>query len=188
MPAPTTTLRLRPALRSEIARLARRHRRSFSEVAQDLMEEALRLRTCPGIYFADEPNGREAKLAGTGLGVWEVIRDYLELGRTRRRFESSFRNSQRPKCRRASCTTGSIQKKSTMPSRKTASIRGRRSSPVSRLSRSGMKFYLDEDVRSPLRRRCGARRLMCRPRRRREIRTGRITLNWSMPRRRDDAS
>jgi uncharacterized protein (DUF433 family) len=39
------------------------------------MEEALRLRMCPGIYFEDEPSGREAKLAGTGLGVWEVIRD-----------------------------------------------------------------------------------------------------------------
>ncbi|MBI4572182.1 MAG: DUF433 domain-containing protein [candidate division NC10 bacterium] len=90
MPAPTTTLRLRPALRNEIARLARRHRRSFSEVAQDLMDEALRLRTCPGIYFADEPNGREAKLAGTGLGVWEVIRDYLELGQNQAALRKLF--------------------------------------------------------------------------------------------------
>ena len=90
MSGPTTTLRLRPALRSEIARLARRHRRSFSEVAQDLMDEALRLRTCPGIYFADEPDGREAKLAGTGLGVWEVIRDYLELGKNRAALRKLF--------------------------------------------------------------------------------------------------
>lgn len=34
------------------------------------------MRACPGIYFADEPAGREAKVAGTGLGVWEIIRDY----------------------------------------------------------------------------------------------------------------
>ncbi|HEY7676210.1 MAG TPA: hypothetical protein VIG69_03980, partial [Candidatus Methylomirabilis sp.] len=81
MPSPTTTLRLRPTLRSQIARLARRHRRSFSEVTQDLLEEALRLRACPGIYFADEPAGRVAKVMGTGLGVWEVTRDYLELDR-----------------------------------------------------------------------------------------------------------
>lgn len=33
------------------------------------------MRACPGIYFADEPTGREAKVGGTGLGVWEVIRD-----------------------------------------------------------------------------------------------------------------
>ncbi|MBN2497765.1 MAG: hypothetical protein JXR96_24435 [Deltaproteobacteria bacterium] len=67
------TLRFRRELRSEIDRLARRSRRSFSEVTQDLLEEALRMRKCPGIYFHDEPAGREAKIAGTGLGIWEVI-------------------------------------------------------------------------------------------------------------------
>jgi uncharacterized protein (DUF433 family) len=40
------------------------------------------MRTCPGIYFVDEPAGREAKAMGTGLGVWEVIRDYHDLGRS----------------------------------------------------------------------------------------------------------
>jgi hypothetical protein len=73
LPTPTRTLRLRPGLRAEIERIAKRVRRSFSEVAQDLMEEAVRMRECPGIYFAEEPAGRDAKLAGTGLGVWEVI-------------------------------------------------------------------------------------------------------------------
>jgi uncharacterized protein (DUF433 family) len=73
MPTPTRTLRLRPGLRAEIERIARRARKSFSEVAQDLMEEAVRMRECPGVYFADEPAGRDAKVAGTGLGVWEVI-------------------------------------------------------------------------------------------------------------------
>lgn len=76
MATPTKTIRLRPKLRAEIERIAGRTRRSFSEVAQNLLEEAVRTRTCPGIYFADEPAGRVAKVAGTGLGVWEVIRDY----------------------------------------------------------------------------------------------------------------
>jgi len=81
MATPTKTLRLRPRLRAEIERMARRMRRSFSEVTQDLIDEALRMRGCPGIYFADEPAGREAKVGGTGLGVWEVIRDYLAAGK-----------------------------------------------------------------------------------------------------------
>jgi uncharacterized protein (DUF433 family) len=34
------------------------------------------MRECPGVYFADEPSGRTVKVAGTGLGVWEVMRDY----------------------------------------------------------------------------------------------------------------
>lgn len=76
MPTPTKTLRLRSSLRAEIDRIAKRTRRSFAEVTQDLLDEALRMRECPGVYFADEPAGREAKVAGTGLGVWEVIRDY----------------------------------------------------------------------------------------------------------------
>lgn len=76
MATPTKTIRLRPTLRAEIERIARRTRRSFSEAAQILLEEAIRARDCPGIYFGDEPAGRVAKVAGTGLGVWEVIRDY----------------------------------------------------------------------------------------------------------------
>jgi uncharacterized protein (DUF433 family) len=87
---PTKTLRLRPKLRAEIEQIARRTRRSFSEVTQDLIGEALRMRECPGIYFADEPAGREAKVAGTGLGVWEVIRDYLAASRDERRLRKSL--------------------------------------------------------------------------------------------------
>src|SRR3989304_6726533 len=80
MPTSPKALGLRPELRAEIERIAKRSRRSFSEVAQDLLEEALRMRACPGIYFADEPAGRVAKVAGTGLGGWEIIRDYLAEG------------------------------------------------------------------------------------------------------------
>ena len=90
MTTPTKTLRLRPQLRAEIDRIARRSRRSFSEVTQDLIEEALRMRECPGIYFADEPGGREAKVGGSGLGVWEVLRDYLAAGRDERALRKSL--------------------------------------------------------------------------------------------------
>jgi len=76
-----SSIRFRPWIRQQVQRTARRSRRPFSEVVQDLLEEALRMRQCPGIYFADEPAGREAKVAGTGLSVWEVIRDYLAEGR-----------------------------------------------------------------------------------------------------------
>lgn len=90
MATPTKTIRWRPRLRAEIKRIARRLRRSFSDVAQALLEEAVRMRECPGIYFSDEPAGRVAKVAGTGLGVWEVIRDYKavngDAARLRRRL------------------------------------------------------------------------------------------------------
>jgi uncharacterized protein (DUF433 family) len=47
------------------------------------------MRECPGIYFATEPSGRTAKISGTGLGVWEVLRDFVldgDLERVRRAF------------------------------------------------------------------------------------------------------
>jgi uncharacterized protein (DUF433 family) len=84
------SVRFRPWVKEQIERIAKRNRRGFSEVAQDLLEEALRMRTCPGIYFADEPAGRDAKVAGTGLGVWEVIRDYRAEGRDLKRLQRSL--------------------------------------------------------------------------------------------------
>jgi len=90
MPTLTRSLRLQEHLHAQIARIAKRTRRSFSEVTQHLLEEALRMRECPGIYFADEPAGREAKVAGTGLGIWEVIRDYLASGKNDRLLKKSL--------------------------------------------------------------------------------------------------
>jgi uncharacterized protein (DUF433 family) len=69
-------MRLRRSLRNLLQETAARYRRSLADVAQELLDEALRMRQCPGIYFADEPSGRTAKIGGTGLGVWEVLRDF----------------------------------------------------------------------------------------------------------------
>jgi uncharacterized protein (DUF433 family) len=84
-----TTLRLRRSLRDDLVAAAERSRRSVADVAQELLEEGLRMRVCPGIYFADEPSGRTAKVGGTGLGVWEVLRDFCgdaDLDALRRTF------------------------------------------------------------------------------------------------------
>ena len=86
----TTSLRLNSGLRASLEALAERSRRSLSEVAQLLLEEAIRLRECPGIYFADELTGRTAKVMGTGLGVWEIMRDYLAVGEREDRLREIF--------------------------------------------------------------------------------------------------
>jgi uncharacterized protein (DUF433 family) len=85
----STTMRLRQSVREHLEAWAVRGRRSVSEVAQELIEEGIRMRECPGIYFASEPAGRTAKIAGTGLAVWEVLREYVQdrdLERVRRAF------------------------------------------------------------------------------------------------------
>src|SRR5438128_12620358 len=77
-PRVLTTMRLRQSLRRDLEAAAARNRRSVADVAQELLEEALRMRQCPGIYFADEPSGRTAKIGGPGLAVWEVLRDFTK--------------------------------------------------------------------------------------------------------------
>ncbi|HEY7294866.1 MAG TPA: hypothetical protein VH916_07475 [Dehalococcoidia bacterium] len=42
-------------------------------MATETVSEAEKMRLVPGIYFADEPAGRVAKVPGTGLGVWEIM-------------------------------------------------------------------------------------------------------------------
>lgn len=82
-------MRLRRAVRQDLEQAAARAGRSVSDIAQELIEEGLRMRECPGIYFATEPSGRTAKISGTGLGVWEVLRDFVQDGdidRVRRAF------------------------------------------------------------------------------------------------------
>ncbi len=92
MATTTTTLRLQSGIRTQITQLAKRHRRSFSEMAQELMEEALRMRECPGIYFADEPAGREVKIMGSGLAVWELIQHHQDVTRDERALRKLFPN------------------------------------------------------------------------------------------------
>jgi len=85
----STTMRLRQSIREHLETWAARGRRSISEVAPELIEEGIRMRECPGIYFASEPAGRTAKIAGTGLAVWEALRDYVQdqdIERVRRAF------------------------------------------------------------------------------------------------------
>lgn len=85
----STTMRLRRSVRENLEGWAARSRRSVSEIAQELIEEGIRMRECPGIYFATEPAGRRANIAGTGLAVWEVLRDYVR-DRNLKRVQKAF--------------------------------------------------------------------------------------------------
>lgn len=72
-------MRLLPHVDAGVVALARRTGRDVSAVANEILEEGLRLRRIPGIYFRDTPSGRVAHVSGTGLGVFEIIRGYREM-------------------------------------------------------------------------------------------------------------
>ncbi|HKZ80270.1 MAG TPA: hypothetical protein VJ124_18490 [Pyrinomonadaceae bacterium] len=75
--------------------------RDFSAVANELLAEAVKLKRCPGIVFADGPSGRRARIAGTGLDVWEVIATYKSLNQDDARLRESYHWLSEPQLRSA---------------------------------------------------------------------------------------
>ena len=70
------SLRLPPETMKEIEQMAKETGQDFSNVTKDLLQEAIKLRRCPGILFAEGTSGRRARVAGTEIEVWEVVATY----------------------------------------------------------------------------------------------------------------
>ena len=64
--------------------------KDFSGIARDLLVEAVKMRRCPGITFADGPTGRRAKIAGTGIDIWEFIATFKGLGENYEKLKESY--------------------------------------------------------------------------------------------------
>ena len=64
--------------------------RDFSSAANELLAEALKMRRCPGIVFADGPTGRRGRVSGTGVDVWEIIAAYESVGRNWKRLAEAY--------------------------------------------------------------------------------------------------
>ena len=75
--------------------------RDFSAVANELLAEAVKMRRCPGILFADGPSGRRPRIAGSGLDVWEVIATYNSLDRDLDRLRAAYHWLSEPQLRAA---------------------------------------------------------------------------------------
>jgi uncharacterized protein (DUF433 family) len=48
------------------------------------------MRRCPGIIFADGPAGRRARIAGTGIDVWEFIATFKGLGENYNNLKKTY--------------------------------------------------------------------------------------------------
>jgi uncharacterized protein (DUF433 family) len=84
------SLRIPDEVRSAIERAASESARDFSSIANEMLTEAVKMRRIPGIYFANEAAGRRAKVAGTGIDVWQIIQEYQVLGRSMDRLRVAF--------------------------------------------------------------------------------------------------
>ncbi len=84
------SLRIPQEAREVILEAVRRTGRNFSSVANEMLLEAARMRRIPGIVFADGPTGRRARIAGTGLDVFEVVRAFREVDQSWERLRTAF--------------------------------------------------------------------------------------------------
>ena len=84
------SLRIPEEIATAIEETAEAAGRDFSAVGNEFLAESVKMRRCPGIVFADGPTGRRARLAGTGLDVWEGIAIYQSLDRDRERLQAAY--------------------------------------------------------------------------------------------------
>jgi uncharacterized protein (DUF433 family) len=84
------SLRLPAETTKEIEQMAKETGQDFSNVTKDLLQEAIKMRRCPGIIFAEGTSGRRARVAGTGIEVWEVIAAYKSVKEDFKRLKKAY--------------------------------------------------------------------------------------------------
>jgi len=73
------SFRIKEPILREIERI--RKNKAANALANELLEEALKMRRCPGIIFSQGITGRRARIAGTGVEVWEVVYEHQIVGK-----------------------------------------------------------------------------------------------------------
>ena len=84
------SIRLPEEAVKEIEALASSSGKDFSGTARDLLIEAVKMRRCPGITFADGPTGRRARIAGTGIDIWEFIATFKGLDENYEKLKETY--------------------------------------------------------------------------------------------------
>jgi uncharacterized protein (DUF433 family) len=84
------SLRLPAETMKEIEEMAKATGQDFSNVTKDLLEEAIKMRRCPGILFAEGTSGRRARVAGTGIEVWEVVATYKGVKKDLKKLQKTY--------------------------------------------------------------------------------------------------
>ena len=84
------SLRLPVETMKEIEQMAKETGQDFSNVTKDLLQEAIKMRRCPGILFSEGTSGKRARVAGTGIEVWEVIATYKSVKEDFKRLKKAY--------------------------------------------------------------------------------------------------
>ena len=90
MPAIQKSIRIQEKTCKEIERIASESGKEFSSVVNELLDESVRMQRCPGILFTEGATGRRARIAGTGIEVWEVIATYRSVDEDANRLRQAY--------------------------------------------------------------------------------------------------
>ena len=90
MPNVQKSLRMPDTLIKSIEEIAMETQKDFTTTANELLEEAIKSHQCPGIVFTEGVNGRRAKIAGTGIEVWEIISSYKSVQKNVKRLAQAY--------------------------------------------------------------------------------------------------
>ncbi len=90
MPTVQKSIRIHEKTLKEIEQIARDTGKEFSVVANELLDEAVKMQRCPGIVFTEGTTGRRARISGTGIEVWEVIATYKGVDEDANRLKKAY--------------------------------------------------------------------------------------------------
>jgi uncharacterized protein (DUF433 family) len=90
MPGVQKSFRLPPDTLKEIEQISKETGKDLSTVTKDLLTEAIKMRRCPGILFSEGTTGRKARVAGTGIEVWEIIATHRSVGQSAERLRKAY--------------------------------------------------------------------------------------------------
>ena len=84
------SIRINEKTLKEIEKISKDSGREFSAITNELLEEALKMKRCPGIVFTEGTAGRRARIAGTGIEVWEVIATHKGIAKDFARLSKAY--------------------------------------------------------------------------------------------------
>ncbi len=90
MPTIQKSMRIPEETIKELQTITEESGKDFSAITNELLQEAIKMRRCPGIIFNEGVSGRKAGIAGTGIEVWEIIAGYKSVDQDFQRLCSSY--------------------------------------------------------------------------------------------------
>lgn len=84
------SMRVPEELIKELENISRESGKDFSTVTKELLEEAIKMRRCPGIIFTEGTSGCRARIAGSGTEVWEIIAGYESVNEEFERLRNTY--------------------------------------------------------------------------------------------------